>query len=443
MSKTLELPKGKLITPAGGKLTSICIGLTAYRSIEQKTVQSIFGMMGRLPYSFGLITHTSANVFQGRNQIAKHFLESEADYLMFIDADMVFTSEDGQKLIQAGIDNPEAGVIAGFYVSRNEELRPLIGWTDEDGNLLPHAEQLERLSNARGKLVEANMLPTGFMLIRRSTLEQLPEPWFITEHRTMPDGEVRFYSSDNVFVQNCNKAGIKTFGHFGIELGHIGNFVYHPAQMWPQLEAFNAQTERARVKAELGSSLGWNTKEYWDGLYAYEHQLGMERQYPALHQAIVAGIQPEWNVADVGSGPGVLAAQVAKVADSVHCLELSEHAVGYCKDKDLLATQWDLVNDLVPTGLHGAFDCVVCTEVLEHLDDPAAAIKKLYSLLKVGGVIMCSVPDNRLPPEVEPEHVQMFTAAQFASLFQPFEQTFIEPISGYLLGCGVKPEKKK
>lgn len=443
MSKTLDLPKGKLITPAGKKPISICIGLTAYRHIEQKTVQSLFNMMGRLPYSFGMITHTSANVWQGRNKIVEHFLESTADYLFFIDADMVFTHEEAGTLIQAGIDNPDAGVIAGFYVSRNEELRPLIGWTDEDGNLFSHEEQIERLSNARGKMVEANMLPTGFMLIKRSTLETLSNPWFITEQRIMPDGEVRFYSSDNVFTQNCNKAGIKTYGHFGVELGHVGSFVYHPAQMWPQLDNYNAQAERARIKSELGSIHGWNSKEYWDGLYAYENAAGIVRQYPALHKAIVAGIQPDWHVIDVGSGPGVLAKQMAKVAGEVMCMDLSEHAVKYCQAQDLSALQWDLVGDPVPTGMHGTADCVVCTEVLEHLDDPAAAIKKLYSLLKPGGVILCSVPDNRLPPEVEPEHVQVFTAARFASLLQPFEQVFVESVTGFLLGAGVKPEKKK
>jgi 2-polyprenyl-3-methyl-5-hydroxy-6-metoxy-1,4-benzoquinol methylase len=444
MSKTLDLPKGKLIKSADEKRpVSVCIGLTAYRVIEQKTVQSLFNTMGRLPYSFGMITHTSANVWQGRNKIVEHYLESGADFLVFVDADMVFTAEDMDKLIKAGIDNPDAGVIAGFYVSRDENLRPLIGWTDEDGTLLPHQEQIDLLTASRGKMVEANMLPTGFMLVRRSVFETLENPWFITDQRIMDDGEIRFYSSDNVFTQKCSKAGIKTYGHFGIELGHIGNFVYHPAQLWPQLESFNAQSARLAAKADFGSRFGYNSEEYWNSLYSYEHAIQMERRYPALHQAVVAGIQPDWRVIDVGSGPGVLAQQIQTVTDDVHCLDLSSRAVEYCEAKGLSASQWDLVNDPVPTNMHGSADCVVCTEVLEHLEDPQAAIKKLYSLLKPGGIIIVTVPDDRLPPEVEPEHFQAFTAVKFASLFKPFDEVFVEPIAGYLMGCGMKPAKPK
>lgn len=438
MSK-IEVPEGTLIKPA---VPSICLGLTAYRTIEQKTVQSLFNAMGQLPYKFGLVTHTSANVWRGRNVVVEGFLESPADFLMFVDADMVFTPEDMGKMIEAALENPDAGVIAGFYCVRDETLRPLVGWTDEDGILFDHDVQMEKLKESRGKLVEANMLPTGFMLIRRSVFEKLKAPWFIVH--TVQDeetDEIRHYSSDNYFVQKCNRAGIKTYAHFGVELGHVGNFVYHPAQMWPQLEAFSSMTQLRVGKEELGKRFGWNTREYWDALYSLEKQLGVVRGYAALHEAVKGGMQPGWNVLDVGSGPGVLAEKLKTSGCDVTCYDLADSAVRYCEEKGLTAKQWDLVNDDVPTGTHGTFDSVVCTEVLEHLDNPAAAIKKLYSFLKEDGMVVLTVPDNRLTPEEEPEHVQVFTAAKLAKLMTPFKDVFIEPINGYLIGVGKKPQK--
>lgn len=440
MTQIPQKPEGKLIKPAN---PFIYVALTAYRDIEQKTVQSLFNSIGGLPYQFGLATHTSANVWKGRNHLAEVFLDSQADYILFVDADMVFTPQHMDTLIKAALDNPEAGIMGGFYVSRDENLRPLVSWTDSKGFQLPAEDCIKRLLENRGQIVEADLIPTGFMLIKREVFEKLENPWFHVKTVIGDDGEIHHYSSDNVFVQKVQDAGFKTMAHLGVELGHVGNFVYHPAQMWPQLEAWSAMDQLQKAKAQYGEQFGYNSKEYWDALYATEGQLGRVRQYPVLHKAIVAGVQPDWNVADIGSGPGVLGQQIAAVAKHVDCFDLSSYAVAQCEKQGLSALQYDLVNDAVPTGYHGAYDCVVCTEVLEHLEDPQAAIKKLYSFLKPEGLLMISVPDDRLPPEEEPEHVGTFTAAKLAKLLQPFTDVFVEPINGYLLGVGIKPPKDK
>jgi SAM-dependent methyltransferase len=42
----------------------------------------------------------------------------------------------------------------------------------------------------------------------------------------------------------------------------------------------------------------------------------------------------------------------------------------------------------------GSFDAVVCAEVLEHLDDDAAALAELAAALKPGGLLLVTVPAN-------------------------------------------------
>jgi ubiquinone/menaquinone biosynthesis C-methylase UbiE len=44
----------------------------------------------------------------------------------------------------------------------------------------------------------------------------------------------------------------------------------------------------------------------------------------------------------------------------------------------------------------GAFDRVYCSEVLEHLVDPAGAVAEIRRVLKPGGVAVLSVPNERL-----------------------------------------------
>jgi 2-polyprenyl-3-methyl-5-hydroxy-6-metoxy-1,4-benzoquinol methylase len=435
LKKYLEEPRDRMIRPADPLLF---VALTTYRTVEQRTVQSLFNAMGMLPYNFNLATHSSANVWRGRNILADHFLSTPADYLIFIDADMVFTPQDMDTLVRAAIDTPDAGIIGGFYVSRDTKMRPLISWTDDDGVQLPLEACVSKLRESRGQLVEADLIPTGFMLIKREVVEAIEPPRFIVESRVAPDGTRHDFSSDNVFVRKAQEAGFKTYGHFGIELGHVGNYVYHPAQMWPQLDAYAGMQDLFAHKVVLGEKHGYDSQEYWDGLYRFEHEIGRERVYPGLHQALLSGIQEGWRVADVGSGPGVLASEIAKIPGTdVHCYDLSQTAVELCQDKGLTAFQWDLVENDPPSV--GDYDCVVCTEVLEHLADPQAAVDRILTLLKPDGMFLFSVPENRLPPEEEPEHKQVFTAAKFAALFKGNKELFVEPIDGYLIAAGKKP----
>lgn len=55
--------------------------------------------------------------------------------------------------------------------------------------------------------------------------------------------------------------------------------------------------------------------------------------------------------------------------------------------------QLDIVSDItaIPEN-DGAFDAVLCTEVLEHVPDPVAALKELSRLLKTGGVLILTAP---------------------------------------------------
>jgi ubiquinone/menaquinone biosynthesis C-methylase UbiE len=43
------------------------------------------------------------------------------------------------------------------------------------------------------------------------------------------------------------------------------------------------------------------------------------------------------------------------------------------------------------------FDCIICSEVLEHLDDDLAGAKELHRILKPSGIAIFSVPNNKFP----------------------------------------------
>jgi len=53
----------------------------------------------------------------------------------------------------------------------------------------------------------------------------------------------------------------------------------------------------------------------------------------------------------------------------------------------------DIVSDAYDIPLDdSSVDCVLCTEVLEHLEEPATALKAAYRVLRPGGVALYTVP---------------------------------------------------
>ena len=56
----------------------------------------------------------------------------------------------------------------------------------------------------------------------------------------------------------------------------------------------------------------------------------------------------------------------------------------------------------------GAFDLIVCFNVLEHLDDPRRALDGLVRALAVDGVLLVSTPNRSVHAPVSPHHRRVF-----------------------------------
>lgn len=425
-------------------VTRILCGIAAYRNVDLRTVQCLFNTLGSLEYSFNLATHMSCNVANGRNVLAQIAMENEPDYLWFVDQDMMFRPEHLQALVEAMEEDPDAGLIGGFYTSRDTDLRPLVGWMNDETNLPCGPDELiDRLLESRGKVVEADLIPTGFMLVRASVFNEIDKPWFHLDWPYLDHENEKLRnqlrSSDNVFVHKVRESGYKTLAHMGVEVGHIGDYIYEPSMLYANIQMIQQAKGVSRAKKEALKRYGPNTREYWNVIYKAEEESGRVRHYP-FHEVLVGGVQPGWKVADMASGPGVLAGKMAEKAGKVYCFDISDFAVNKCEEAGMETERLDLVEDSIPPKYHGSFDCVTCTEFLEHVEEPGKIVRKAYSMLKPGGLLMVTVPDDRLPPEEEPEHVDTFTQAKLGNLLSSFEQVEIVEYQGFLIGMGVKSE---
>ena len=97
-----------------------------------------------------------------------------------------------------------------------------------------------------------------------------------------------------------------------------------------------------------------------------------------------------------------------------------------------LSTKPDVFADVAAIPVKsGSVDVVVCTEVLEHLQNPAACTAEIHRVLKVGGLGFFSVP-FMYPVHADPYDYQRFTADGLRNLLSQFQTIEITPMGGYL-----------
>jgi SAM-dependent methyltransferase len=130
-------------------------------------------------------------------------------------------------------------------------------------------------------------------------------------------------------------------------------------------------------------------------------------------------------MADLGCWVGFLLAEARERGWEVTGVEPSAYASAFARERLGLPVQrTDLFAADLPAG---AFDAVVLGDVIEHLPDPGAALERIGSLLRDGGVVYLALPDagsrvarrlGRRWWSVIPTHVQYFTRESAVTLLR-------------------------
>lgn len=157
-----------------------------------------------------------------RNIIADQFLESDADHLLMIDADMAFNPSDILRLLAWNQTKP---IVAGIGAARKPE-KVFFSMLDQDEN---GALTLDRMGCVRAKRVG-----TGFIMIRRDVFECLrqehPE-WKYKDVNAGKDLQAFFdfqctpegyIGEDYTFCDRARAHGFSIWIDPTIKLGHMG-----------------------------------------------------------------------------------------------------------------------------------------------------------------------------------------------------------------------------
>jgi 2-polyprenyl-3-methyl-5-hydroxy-6-metoxy-1,4-benzoquinol methylase len=105
---------------------------------------------------------------------------------------------------------------------------------------------------------------------------------------------------------------------------------------------------------------------------------------------------PPLKVLDAGCGLGATVNELAPVFPdtSFTGIDFSATAIKWCEDT-FTEHRWFVADISKPFSL-GKFDLVLCTEVIEHLDDPVATIRNLLNQLDSAGSLLVTTPAGRI-----------------------------------------------
>ena len=125
-------------------------------------------------------------------------------------------------------------------------------------------------------------------------------------------------------------------------------------------------------------------KTYW-------WHVGKTKIVAELIRPIIGNFQNP-KILDVGCGTGSLTKSLTPFGD-VYGFDISETAVYFCRQQGLYNIKVGDINNL-PYEDNFA-EIIVCSDMLEHVDDDIHALKELYRVLKPNGRLVITVPAHK------------------------------------------------
>jgi hypothetical protein len=147
-----------------------------------------------------------------RNSGCQKLLEVGWDYIMMLDDDMILPNDAILRLMAH-----RQPIVSGLYYRRNQPICPVMLRNSPDGGSRQWITEFKVPD-----LMEVDYVGSGCMLIHRSVLLTVPQPWFEWKVDRMDLPEKERMSEDFSFCQNARNKGIKVLVDTSVQCIHCG-----------------------------------------------------------------------------------------------------------------------------------------------------------------------------------------------------------------------------
>lgn len=154
---------------------AICTPTPGY--IHARTATALMAMTaaaGAAGLGLMSLTLEGSMITKSRNDIVDMALKHDADYLLFVDGDMIFPPDTLQRLLSHQKD-----IVGATYCKRVPPFETL-------GKIFPRngADDVSMEEFAKGGLFEAALMPGGLMLIKADVFRKVPRLWYFETYKS-------------------------------------------------------------------------------------------------------------------------------------------------------------------------------------------------------------------------------------------------------------------
>jgi glycosyltransferase involved in cell wall biosynthesis len=194
----------------------IVVGIPCMGSIHVGVVGSLWQLQANYTdIEFKLYLVGNSLVYDARNEILNYAMRENADYLLFIDSDIIFPSYALKNLL-----DQNRAMISGIYWSRSENVRkPIIYSEIKPRHIFRRIPKIDHVTGQIQGCTEIKACGMGFCLIRKDLIQK------ITKKFVSPFEPFKGMGEDISFCYRVGKIREKIYA-LDVGLEHVGDKRY-------------------------------------------------------------------------------------------------------------------------------------------------------------------------------------------------------------------------
>lgn len=209
-------------------IMKVFIAITTAETVHHETMESIYNLVIPLGVQTELKIIHSYDVSKGRNELVQYARRAKADYILFVDSDVILPPHTLTALCGA-----HTHVVLGTYPRKdlgtiyNENPYTTLYRHDESNKEVFHPYFLPQNELPLAGLCKVDCGGLGCALVKMDVFDKLSQPYFVFAEEQCVEGKMGYcLGEDMYFFRNCLRVGIQPYAEGSVRCGHIGKFVY-------------------------------------------------------------------------------------------------------------------------------------------------------------------------------------------------------------------------